>query len=507
MSTTTPPSPTVPSSDGGAGSVLAYRSGPPDPEAAGTTEFDVELASERTRWIRRRFLWFCAVNVALLSAFFAFLARDVANIPGMAWTFNVLDFVVVCGGYVVAFVYVWRVPLSLARLLKLGIYLSAILPTLSVLFTRLDITLNPASYDFMGGSIEPGACWALLSPWSIFIGFTVACLFIPWTVREALRPAVVVVGANSLILIFDLLFTIRQPIGRYVTLACLAASPFGVVPGLLFRWWRFSRFRKFFPVLFESSGYRKLQTELAGARRLHEATLPPHDFHTRGPARLAYAYEPMRQIGGDVLYVHPGDQPDAARLSVVLVDVNGHGIPAALMANRLIGETQRLYAEDPDACPHKILCALNRYVRLTMARDGIYATALVVRLDTAAGTLEYANAGHPPALLRRAADGAVASLASHTFLLGVEDGDDYCPDCQVTPFAPGDALLAYTDGATEARNAAGEMIGIPGLRHLLGQLAARETPDRWPPSLLSLVVNHRRAPAADDTLLVTLHRP
>jgi hypothetical protein len=51
------------------------------------------------------------------------------------------------------------------------------------------------------------------------------------------------------------------------------------------------------------------------------------------------------------------------------------------------------------------------------------------------------------------------------------------------------------------------MVGIPGLQHLLAQLAATQSPDRWPPALLSLVVNHRRAPAADDTLLVTLHRP
>lgn len=503
--TTSPPSP--PYSPDVAGRVLGYASAPPDPAAVGPTEFDLELASERTRWIRRRFLWFCAVNVGMMVVFFGLLAKDIRYAPPLARAFNVLDFVVVCGGYVAAFVYVWRVRLPLDRLLKLGIYLTAILPSLSILFTRLDITLNPSSYDFLGGSAEPGTCWAILSPWSIFMGFTVACIFVPWTVREALRPAAVVVGANSLVLIFDLLFTIRQPFGRYVALACLAAAPFGVVPGLLFRWWRFSQFRKFFPVIFESSGYRKLQTELAGARRLHESILPPQDFHARGPARLAYAYEPMRQIGGDVLFVHPTDQPEAARMSVVLVDVNGHGIPAALMANRLIGETQRLYAEDPHACPHRILCALNRYVRLTMARDGVYATAIVLRLDTAAGELEYANAGHPPALVRRA-DGGVARLdEGGTYLLGVHDGDDYCPDCQRTPFGPGDALLAYTDGATEARNPAGEMIGLLGLQHLLGQIAATQTPDRWPPSLLSLVVNHRRGPAADDTLVVALHRP
>jgi hypothetical protein len=447
------------------------------------------------------------VGLLIQALFVAIFAGQIANAPPLARALNVLDCVLSSGAVVAAFVYVWRVRLSLDHLLKLGIYLTAIVPSLSILFTRVDISLNPKSYyDLIGGTVEPGTCWALLSPWSILLTFTIACVFIPWTVREAMRPAAVILTANALILLFDLVFTIRQPMGRYVTLACLAASPFGVLPGLLFRWWRFGRFRKVFPVIFESYGYRKLQTELAGARRLHESILPPHGLYASGPARLAYAYEPMRQIGGDVLFVHPNDRPDAPRVSVALIDVNGHGIGAALMANRLIGETQRLYAEDPDACPHRILCALNRYVRLTMSRDGVYATALVLRLDTTTGTLEYANGGHPPALLRRA-DGALARLDPGTFLLGVEDGDDYCPDCHRTPFGPGDALLAYTDGATEARNPAGEMVTGPGLEHLLGQLAATHSPDRWPPALLNLIVNHRRAPAGDDTLLAALYRP
>src|SRR3954453_9570288 len=110
MSTVTPPTrPTT--------GVIDYRSAAPCPAAGGPTEFDVELASERTRWIRRRFLWFCAVNVGMMVLFFGVLAKDIRSAPPLARAFNGLDFLVICGGYIAAFVYVWRVRLPLDRLL------------------------------------------------------------------------------------------------------------------------------------------------------------------------------------------------------------------------------------------------------------------------------------------------------------------------------------------------------------------------------------------------------
>jgi serine phosphatase RsbU (regulator of sigma subunit) len=491
--TTTAPSPPAP--------LLDYRRALVD---VAPSEFDRDLESTRTRWIRKRFLWFCAINVCIQIGVFVAFANDVHVAPPLAKFFNVVDVVLVVGGYSAAFVYVLRWRLSLAALLRLGLYITAILPSLSIVLTRIDVSLNRASWDFYGGDLAPGAVWALMSPWSIFLWFTIACLLIPWTTREALRPAAVILLANAMLVTGDLIFSIKEPPARLLSIAHLAVSPVSFLPGLFICWWRFSRFRKRFKLTFESSSFHRLQHELAGARRIHESTLPPPHLHVSGPLRLAYVYEPMRQIGGDILYVHPPDQAAAPRISVVLIDVNGHGFGAALMANRVIGETQRLFAEKPDAAPHEILTALNRYVRLTLARDSVFATALCLRADSVSGTLEYANGGHPPAFLRRAADGSVTRLDPDTYLLGVHDGDDYCPECQRCAFEPGDALLAYTDGATEARDPAGQMLTIAGLTHLFRQLDT--TPDRWPATLLNQVMAHRRAPADDDTLLVSLYR-
>lgn len=467
------------------------------------SEFDLELLSERTRWIRRRFLWFCAVNIVLQILGSTSMAKDIRAAPGLARILNIIEPIFLVGGYLAAFVYVFRKRPDLRRLLHLAVYMTAILPGLSELFFRLDLSLDTAGWsDLLSAGLTPGTLMAFVGPGMIFFVHILACLFIPWTVRECLVPAGAMLTFNTLIVVFDLAFTLKGN-DRVIAGFALAFSPLALLPGVVICWWRFSRFRKRFRLVFESTGYHKLQSELEGARRVHESSLPPQNLLTTGPVCLAYAYEPMRQIGGDILFVHPPNDPAAPVLSVLLVDVNGHGFGAALMANRVIGEIQRLFAENPNAAPHQILASLNRYVWLTMARDAVFATAVCLRIDTRANTLEYANGGHPPAFLR-AADGAITRLEPDTFLLGVMDGDDYCPTCQNRPFHPGDALLVYTDGATEARDLSGAMITIDGLHARLAQLA--QPAARWPEALLHQITSHRRAPAEDDTLLVALHR-
>ena len=470
---------------------------------AAPSEFDLELRSERTRWLRRRFLWFCLANIVLQLATTAGFARDIRQAPPLARALNVIETILLLMSYAGAFWYVLRRKPGLERLLHLAIYMTAILPSVSEIFLRVDFSLNPSGWsDLFASGISPGAMLALMGPWMIFFVHLLACLFIPWTVRECLVPGAAMLAVHALIVGGDMILTL-QGAGAITAGIALLFSPLALLPGLVICWWRFSRFRKRFRLVFESSGYHKLQHELEGARRVHESSLPRHDLLTTGPICLAYAYEPMRQIGGDILFVHPADDPGAAVLSLLLVDVNGHGFGAALMANRVIGEIQRLFAENPDAAPHQVLSSLNRYVCLTMARDSIFATALCLRIDTRAGTIEYANGGHPPPFLR-AADGSISRLEPDTFLLGVVDGEDYCPACGSLPFRTGDALLAYTDGATEARDLTGAMITIEGLLQRFGGLPA--SPRIWPTALLHQVAAHRRAPATDDTLLAVLYR-
>lgn len=484
MTATTPPA-----------TVLDYQP-PPAP-----TEFELELVSERTRWLRRRFLWFCGVNIIIEIALFLAFARDISKSPALSKTLNIFASILMVGSYLGAFIYVARQKPSLERLLRLALYITAALPSLSLILRRIDFSLDGSGWE-VTSAVPAGAMLALTGPWVILSLHLIACMFIPWTVKECLLPAAAMLMVNFAIVGGDMILTLNNT-QRFMAMFCLLLSAVAPLPGVLICWWRYSRFRKRFRLTFESLGYRRLQHEIAGARRVHESSLPPIDMLTRGPICLSYVYEPMRQIGGDILVVHPADNPSAEVLSVLLVDVNGHGFGAALMANRVIGEIERLFAEHPQAGPHEMLTALNRYVRLTMAKSAVYATALCIRIDSRANTLEYASGGHPPAFLKRK-DRSVTRLEAGTYLLGVFEGDDYCPECKTVQFCPGDSLLAYTDGATEARNLSGEMFNLDGIQKRVAELDG--APARWAQSLLHQIIGFRRGPAEDDTLLVTVYR-
>ncbi len=263
---------------------------------------------------------------------------------------------------------------------------------------------------------------------------------------------------------------------------------------------------------------------------------------TTGPLRFTYRYEPMRQIGGDYLYARlcPSDSgPDAGShagreggagdgtsnssgggaLSVVVLDVTGHGIPAALTVNRLHGELERVFAETPTVSPGEVLRLLNRYVHLTLANHSVYVTALCLKFDCGTGQLSYASGGHPPAFLR-AVDGTIHQLQSTAFVLGACADADFNSDPVTMAFGPGDAVIAYTDGAIEARDKHGRMLGVQGFLKLVASLPGNTgtvgVPSAapvmtvssrvWSEMLLNAVESHRDGPPADDTLVIEVMR-
>lgn len=341
----------------------------------------------------------------------------------------------------------------------------------------------------------------------MFVGHVILCLFLPLTPRECFRPLLPLLGANLLV------STVFFPgVGWYAGALALAAV-LGI-PGAMICSWRDSRFHSRFQLRHLKQRYGEMRQELTDARKIHEALFPQPA--TDGPVRMDYRYEPMRQIGGDYLYSRfaPSTTGPMPSLHVVIVDVTGHGIPAALTVNRLHGELERLFAEHPDATPGLILQLLNRYVHLTLATHSVYVTALCIRVDpnprddsangAAVGALDWASGGHPPAFIR-CIDGTIHRLDSTTFVLGACHGDDFVHHQQCIPFGPGDVLIAYTDGATEARDRTGRMLRIDGLQRIIagvtpehGSLAA---------AVLRAVEEFRFGPPADDTLVVEIARP
>jgi serine phosphatase RsbU (regulator of sigma subunit) len=329
-----------------------------------------------------------------------------------------------------------------------------------------------------------------------------ACVLLPWTPRQALRPlgAALALNAATILALADA--------GWGWRLGVTALSALSIAPGYLISKLKHHRRLDQFKLTFLQNRYGQLRRELTDARKIHESLFPKP--HQRGPLSFDFRYEPMRQIGGDYLYARfapiahhrPHEHP---HLSVLLLDVTGHGIAAALTVNRVYGEVERLFAENPDASPGEVLRALNKYVHLTLASHSVYATALCLKIDPNRNEIEYASGGHPPAFLR-AVDGTLHDLPSTAFVLGACADADFDPEPQKHRFGPGDALIAYTDGAIEARNPGGRMLGVVGLQRLLASMPQVQTSGGWAQSLVTAVETHRQGPAKDDTLVVEIVR-
>jgi serine phosphatase RsbU (regulator of sigma subunit) len=335
--------------------------------------------------------------------------------------------------------------------------------------------------------------------WLMFAALhLLAAIHFPWTTYQAIIPISIFVGIRLIYNLADDKGTIGTDLISAI-FTMLAGAPGIIVCSVQQEW----RERNFGYKLLHSR-YGKLRSELASARRIHEALFPEPCLE--GPVHLTYQYEPMRHIGGDYLYVDRHTRDDGSQiLSVVLLDVTGHGVPAALTVNRLHGEVELLFADHPEATPGEVLCALNRYIHLTLAKHSIYATALCMRFDPAKNKLESASGGHPPAFLI-GTDGSIEDIPPTTFVLGACRCEDFDHNQLSFPYHPGDRVLAYTDGAIEARKADGAMLRIDGLRSLVA--SNKPAPGTWPEKLLTHITNYRQgAPTEDDTLFVEVFRP
>ncbi len=202
----------------------------------------------------------------------------------------------------------------------------------------------------------------------------------------------------------------------------------------------------------------------ARARRTHDATvqreaeeaqliqrtLLPTRFPDIPGLRIAAGWRPASGVGGDCFDVLGFDD---GRVGLAVADVAGKGLPAALLMSNLQAAV-RAFAQD-EAPPRVVCDKVNRLLCRNMV-SGRFVTFCYLRIDAGARRLTFANAGHnPPVLLRQ--DGCVVRLTPTGVVLGVFADTTYGEtDVDV---APGDRLVVYTDGITEAMNAQGDEYG------------------------------------------------
>jgi sigma-B regulation protein RsbU (phosphoserine phosphatase) len=231
--------------------------------------------------------------------------------------------------------------------------------------------------------------------------------------------------------------------------------------------------------------YSEIQQELELARRIQLSILPAA-FPASRAFQVAAKYVPMTSVAGDLYDFLLADDDHAGLL---IADVSGHGVPAALIASmvKMAATSQRAQAANPAA----LLAGMNS--ALCGNTQGQYVTAAYVYLDAEAGTLRYSAAGHPAMLLLR--DGAVSEIVENGMLLAAVDNAFY--DSKTVALKRGDRLLLYTDGLIEARNANGRLFGEASLQSEL-ENTAKLAPEDAVEHLIDAV--QRWAKSQDDDL-------
>lgn len=200
-----------------------------------------------------------------------------------------------------------------------------------------------------------------------------------------------------------------------------------------------------------------IRSELETARQIQLSILPREPPKTAA-LDIAARYIPMSSVAGDFYDFLVVDEN---RIGIVVADVSGHGMPAALIASmlKIAFAAQSAYACDPA----RVLSGLNQ--ALCGKFQGHYVTAAYVFIDTEKRTLRYAGAGHPPLLFREHSSGIARSVLENGLFLGHFPGATYC--AVETPFQEGDRIVLYTDGISEATGAADEQFGENRLRVFL----------------------------------------
>jgi sigma-B regulation protein RsbU (phosphoserine phosphatase) len=214
----------------------------------------------------------------------------------------------------------------------------------------------------------------------------------------------------------------------------------------------------------------EMHADLRMAREVQLALVPQGSGRSNGRVSFAHRFLPAQPVGGDFFAeFSPPEGPSA----VLLCDVMGHGVRAALVASllralvdesALVALSRERELNDPVAGPEHFLAQLNRSLRgiLRQVDQQIFVTALCAVADAEAGRVRFASAGHPNPLLIDTAKGEVSSLESTRGPpLGITDSGEWVG--HNVPFGLGQRLLLFTDGLYEVEGPEGEQFGLARL--------------------------------------------
>lgn len=208
-----------------------------------------------------------------------------------------------------------------------------------------------------------------------------------------------------------------------------------------------------------------LEQELKSARELQQVLIPETLPELPGFA-VTSSYRPAQEVGGDFFQIIPLDGECAGSTLIVVGDVSGKGLRAAMTVSLIVGTVRTLARFTPQ--PAELLFELNQ--RLCGRLQGGFTTCLAMQIDTD-GRCTIASAGHPAPFLGKHEVSLPGALP-----LGIEPDHHYSE--RAVELCEGDCLVLYTDGLLEARSASGEIFSFDRLNTLIAsQPRAAEASD------------------------------
>ena len=349
------------------------------------------------------------------------------------------------------------------------------------LFTRD----TPEAYRFFSRHIDVDQLKTL--PWHRRTLVHLRLLFLAFTMR--LTPARrAIYGASLLFVIFGLLELFQG-----WRLLILPHPEFA--PGAM---WLLAGFLLInLLVLLEVADRLSLKNDLEIAREIQQAMLPRGAFHAAGIEAFGMT-RPANTVGGDFYDIVP--LPDG-RVLLALGDVAGKGSPAALLMALLLAMMRTLIDEGLEGAD--LVTRLNVQIGRHALPHSRFVTLFVAILNPATGELTYVNAGQNPPLLRRG-NGTYERLRAGGMALGMFENASYTTGA--TTLDPGDVLVMYSDGITEAEDTFDQPFDEAGVQTVVdgqGWASAKEL--GW--ALFEAVETHsRERRLLDDLTVLALRR-
>lgn len=244
----------------------------------------------------------------------------------------------------------------------------------------------------------------------------------------------------------------------------------------------------------------RLEGELEVAQTI-QRRFTPQDKPMIPRVNLKGVYYPAYEVGGDYLDYF---QTDSGNWVVVIADVSGKGIPAALVMTMLRSTFRAEARYEPSA--KKLMCAVNDLMILDLD-DKSFVTALCLIIDKGGNSMTYARAGHPPLLIQHGNNGSVPSSVNPKGLaLGMVAGQDFADRMEevTIELAPGDRILIFTDGLLEAMDSDRKFYGIQRLLKLMSGDKINEPEQVLKTILDDVRVFIRSEPYHDDLTMLAM---